>query len=48
MTNQELYHEAELAVERLFEDMSVSKEDAIVNLETLKDEIDVMIESLMY
>ena len=48
MTNQELYDHAKEAVMDLHNDKSVSIEDAIINLETLKDEMDILIEGLKY
>jgi len=46
MSNDELYEEALKAINKLFADMSVSSETAISNLEGLRDEIDMMIDSL--
>ena len=48
MTNEELYKHAEDAILDLHNDKSVSIEDAIINLETLKDEMDILIEGLKY
>ena len=46
MGNSELYKEAMAAINRLFSDMSVSKDEARKNLEGLKDEIDLLLDSL--
>ena len=46
MENEELYKNALEAINKLFADMSVGKETAIQNLENLKDEIDLLTESL--
>lgn len=46
MTNDELYKAALKAINKLFSDTSVSAEEAIVSLNTLIDEIRVMVESL--
>jgi hypothetical protein len=46
MSNEQLYKNALEAINKLFADTSISKEAAIENLEGLKDEIDVMIDSL--
>ena len=43
MNNEELYKAALNAINKLFSDMSVSKEKAVENLENLKDEIDILI-----
>ncbi len=48
MTNTELYDRAVKAIQELHNDKSVSKEKAIENLETLKDEIEMMIEGLQF
>jgi len=44
--NEELYDEAKRAIETLFNDESVSKEDTKANLEGLIGEIEIMIDSL--
>lgn len=46
MDNEALYEGALKAVTTLFSDTSVSKEKAKENLESLRDEIDIMIDSL--
>jgi hypothetical protein len=46
MTNEKLYQAADEAITALFSDRSVSRAKARENLEKLKDEIDVMIDSL--
>ena len=46
MSNKELYDAAIEAIKKLWEDMSVDVQTTIENLETLKSEIDVLIESL--
>lgn len=46
MNNMDLYANALEAITRLFADKSVSKETCKDNLRTLKDEIDILIESL--
>ena len=46
MGNEELYKYALEAINKLFADKSVSKETAIQNLENLKDEINLLIETL--
>ena len=46
MTIDELYDAALGAIEELFSDKSVSKEECITNLQTLIEEIELMIESL--
>ena len=46
MDNDELYKEALVAINKLFFDRSVSQEKAIENLEGLRDEIDILIDSL--
>ena len=46
MNNEELYKAALNAINKLFFDMSVSKEKAVENLENLKDEIDILIETI--
>ena len=46
MTNQDLYEKALSAINDLFSDTSVSVDKAIENLESLKDEIDVLISAL--
>lgn len=45
-SNDRLYDIAKFAIDRLFNDRSVDKEAAKVNLQTLRDEIDVHLESL--
>lgn len=44
--NQELYDEAMVAVRELYNDTSVSVQEAIDNLNCLKDEIDLLVETL--
>jgi len=44
--NEELYKDALEAINNLFADKSVSVESAISNLENLRDEIDLLIDSL--
>ena len=44
--NQKLYKGALQAIRELFGDTSVSQEEAIQNLQSLIDEINIMIESL--
>ena len=46
MSNEELYEKALEAIKDLFSDMSVSQSDARANLESLKSEIDIMLDSL--
>ena len=46
MTNQQLYDKALKAIEELYSDLSVSKEQAIKNLSAIKDEIDIMLDGL--
>lgn len=46
MTNMELFDMAREAIIELHNDTSVSKEEAIINMNTLKDEIDMLIEGL--
>ena len=46
MNNEELYENALEAIRKLYSDLSVSKEKAIENLECLKDEIDMLIETI--
>ena len=46
MNNKELYEAALNAIHKLFSDMEVSKEKAIENLEGLKEEIDLLIETI--
>jgi len=46
MTNQELYNKALKTIEDLFNDKSVSKEEAKDNLNGLIEEIQIMIQSL--
>jgi len=46
MNNQELHDKALKAIEELFNDVSVSKELARLNLVSLIDEINIMIDSL--
>jgi hypothetical protein len=43
---QKLYDRALEAIGELYRDTSVSKEEAINNLDTLKDEIQILIEAL--
>jgi hypothetical protein len=44
--NDKLYDAALEAIEKLFTDVSVSKTTARQNMESLRDEIDVMIKAL--
>jgi len=44
--NSVLYQKASDAIGKLFEDMSVSKETTIENLENIIEEIEIMIEGL--
>lgn len=46
MKNEQLYKIALDAIKELYNDQSVSIEDAIVNLESLKEEIDVFLDTL--
>jgi hypothetical protein len=46
MTNKQLIERATKAIMDLFSDRSVSKEEAIINLGSLRDEIEMLIESL--
>ncbi len=46
MDNNDLYGAAIEAIDKLFEDKSVSQEVAMINLRALIDEIHVMLESL--
>lgn len=46
MTNEELYEKAIDAINDLFSDTSVSKEDAKGNLQGLLDEIAILMQSL--
>jgi REP element-mobilizing transposase RayT len=46
MNNKQLYENALEAIRKLFADTSVDKDTAIENLEGLKDEIEILIESL--
>jgi len=46
MKNEELYKAALKAINALFADRSVSQEKAVENLEGLKEEIEILIESL--
>lgn len=46
MNNEELYQIALNAISALFSDMSVSKAKAKENLESLRDEIDIFMDSL--
>lgn len=48
MNNKDLYEKALQAIKSLFNDTSVSQEEAAQNLESLKWEIDIMLESLDY
>lgn len=44
--NEQLYKEASEAIQKLFDDTSVSQKQAKENLESLIGEIEIMIESL--
>jgi len=44
--SEQFYEEALQAIEKLFSDTSISKHEAIANLNSLIDEIQIMIESL--
>ena len=44
--NQELYHKAMNAIDELWADRSVSKEDTKINLQAIIEEIEMKIESL--
>jgi len=44
--NEDLYDQALQAITELFNDQSISQSEAIVNLNTLIDEIQIMIDSL--
>jgi len=46
MRNEELYENAVKAIRELFSDMYVSRDTTIQNLETLQDEINILLESL--
>lgn len=46
MKNQELYNAALEAITRLFSDDSVSQAEARRNLKALRDEIDILIDTL--
>ena len=46
MNNEELYKNALSAINKLFSDTSVSKEETIDSLESLREEIDVLLGSL--
>jgi len=46
MDNEQLYKKALEAIKELFSDTSVNQEETVRQLEALKDEIDIMIESL--
>lgn len=46
MSNEELYEKAKDAIMDLFSDMSVSPEQAKENLETLVEEIQILIDTL--
>jgi hypothetical protein len=46
MSNEELYEQVIKAIDELFSDTSVSTREAINNLQALKDEIDIRIETL--
>lgn len=46
MTNEELFEKALDAIKNLFSDTSVSQRQAIDNLEELKGEIEILIDSL--
>ena len=46
MTNEELYEKASTAINELFSDQSISKQKCVENLESLIDEMQVMIDSL--
>jgi len=48
MTNMELFDQARESIMELYHDKSVSIEEAIINLETLRDEIDILIEGLEF
>jgi len=45
-TNERLYEAALDAIKALFGDTTVSKEEAKTNLESLKDEMDILISTL--
>ena len=44
--NETLYSKAMEAINALFEDQSVDVEEALINMNSLKDEIDILIEGL--
>ena len=46
MSNEELYEKALDAIRKLYSDTNVSQGKAKENLECLKDEIDILLESL--
>ena len=46
MSNEDLYKEALDAINELFADRSVSTEKAEENLKSLRDEIEILIDSL--
>lgn len=46
MNNEQLYDAALAAIQELFSDQSVSRADARRNLETLKGEMNIMIDTL--
>lgn len=48
MTNMEKYDRAREAIMDLHNDRSVPIEEAIINLRSLKDEIEILIEGLKY
>ena len=45
-TNERLFREAKTAIDQLFSDRTVSQSRARDNLATLRDEIDVLIDTL--
>lgn len=45
-TNDQLYDEAKEAISELFSDRSVAAQTTRINLETLMDEIQIMVDSL--
>jgi len=46
MSNDELYDAAMKAINDLFADQSVDRETARTNLQSLRDELDIMIDGL--
>ncbi len=48
LTNKELFDQAKEAIMRLHDDKSVPKEVAVMNLDEIRDEIDILIEGLKY